>query len=233
MKFSSEDLDVNLDYNNVTYINFTTENYWEKMISSRHRVSVSIENNSIRCDCQVYNFLRYLEGRLHQNVNETFQLVIGDSKCHGPSDFRGITITDLRSETLTCNINKQNSNVECPHKCDCHMRPENNTFTVDCSYKGLTEAPRKLDYPPNHQIDHIVLNLTGNYLETMPYLGQKVYNNVTTLALDHNKISSVTIDGLSNKLEVKIKPSKVLKNLSLSMFSSKGHLKIIWDSEKR
>ena len=203
MQFSSEDLDVNLDYNNVTYIKFETENYWEEMNSSNHRVSVSIENNPIQCDCQVYDFLRYLEGRLHENVNKTFQLSIGKSKCHGPSDFREITITDLRSKTLTCNINEPNFNVECPDKCTCHMRPEDNTFIVDCSYKGLTEAPRKLDYPPNYQIDHILLNLTGNYLKTMPYLGRNVYNNVTTLALGHNKILNVTTDGLSNKLKVR------------------------------
>ena len=199
MKFSSENMNVNLDYNNVTYINFTKENNWEQIDSSRHRVSISIENNPIRCDCQVYDFLRHLEGRLH----ETFQFVIGQSKCHGPSDYREITITDLRSKTLTCNINEQNSNVECPDKCTCYMRPEDNTFIIDCSYKGLTEAPRKLDYPLNHQIDHIVLNLTGNYLETIPYLGANVYNNVTTLALGHNKIFNVTTDDLSNKIEVR------------------------------
>ena len=223
MQFSSEDLDVNLDYNNVSYIKFTTENYWEKMNSSNHRVSVSIENNRIQCDCQVYDFLRYLEGRLHENVNKTFQLFIGNSKCHGPSSFREIAITDLRSKTLTCNINETNFNVECPDKCTCHMCPEDNTFIVDCNYKGLTEAPRKLDYPPNHQIDHIELNLTGNYLKTMPYLGRNVYNNVTTLALGHNKIFNLTTDGLSNKLEVReIKPLQVFKNSSLSMFFFSG-----------
>ena len=83
------------------------------------------------------------------------------------------------------------------------MRLENNGFIIDCGYKGLVEAPGKLDYPRSHRIDRIELNLTGNYLTKMPHLGQNGYNKVTLLALDHNNISSVTVDGLSNKLEVR------------------------------
>ena len=206
MQFLSQNLRVNLDYNNVTYIDLTTVEVWavERRVSS---VSISIENNPIRCDCRVYDFLRYLEGRLNPKVMKTFQLLIGESKCHGPSDFHDTAITDLRSKTLKCNVNEQDHKVKCPGKCKCYMRPENNTFIVDCGYKGLMEAPQKLDFPPNLRIDHVELNLTGNYLTQMPDLDQNGYNKVTSLMLDHNNISSVTIDGLSNKLEVrKMKP---------------------------
>ena len=176
-------------------------------------VAISIENNPIQCDCRLYDFLRYLDGRMHPNVNKTLELLIGISKCHGPSEFRDIAITDLRSKTLTCNVNEGDLKVECPDTCNCYMRPENEAFIIDCSYKGLIEAPRKLDFPPNLRIDHIELNLSGNYLRQMPNLNQNGYNNVTILMLDHNNISSVTVNGLSNKLEVrKMKLLQVFKN---------------------
>ena len=188
-------------------------------------VTISIENNPIRCDCRLSDFLRYLEGRLHPEVENKLRLLIGNTECHGPSDFRQILITDLRLKTFKCNVNERDFGVECPDKCNCYMYPENNTFTVDCGYKDLMEAPRKLDYPPNLRIDHIELNLTGNYLTKMPDLRQNGYNNVTILALDHNNISSITVDGLSTKLNVRdMKPLQVFKQFFLVNDFSIGHL---------
>ena len=187
----------------MTYIDLRTLEAWAVNSSRSHSVPISIENNPIQCDCRLYDFLRYLEGRLHPNVKNTLKLLIGKSKCHGPRDFRETAITDLRSKTFKCNVNERDIGVKCPEKCNCYMRPENNDFIVDCSYKSLMEAPWKLDYPPNHRIDRIELNLTGNYVRKMPDLGQNGYNKVTILALDHNNISSVTVNGLSNKLEVR------------------------------
>ena len=192
MHFSSQNLKVNLDNNNVTYIDLKTLEDWA--IKSRVRpVTISIENNPMRCDLRLYDFLRYLEGRLHSNVNNTLQLLIGKSKCHSPSDSRKIAITDSRSKTLKYNVNKRDFGVECPEKNNCYMHPENNTFIVECGYKGVIKAPRKIDCPLNHQIDHIELNMTGNYLTKMPVLDQNGYNNVTVLTLNHNKIWSVTL----------------------------------------
>ena len=187
----------------MTNVDLKTVETWAVDKNRKGSVLISIENNPIRCDCGLYDFLRYLEGRMHPNVNKSLKLLIGESKCHGPSEYHDMTITDLRSETLQCNVNEGDFQVECPDKCKCFMRPEDNAFIVDCTYKGLTEAPRKLDCPRNYRIDHIELNLTGNYLTKMPDLGQNGYNNVTILGLDHNNISSVTLDGLSNKLQVK------------------------------
>ena len=203
MKFSSQNLTVNLEYNNLTYIDLTTVETWAVKRNPAHSVTISIKNNPIRCDCQLYDFLRYLDGRLHRNVRNTLKLLIGESKCHGPRDFLEIPITHLRSKTLTCNVNEQDFGVQCPDKCNCHMHPESNGFIVDCGYKGLIEAPRKLDCLLNHRIDRIEMNLTGNYLTKMPDLGQNGYNRVTMLRLDHNNISSVTVNGLSNELEVR------------------------------
>ena len=209
-----QNLKVNLDYNNVTYIDLKNVDKY-RIEHLRFHVSISIQNNPIRCNCKLYDFLLYLEGRLHAKVKETLELLIGKSKCHGPREYRDIVITDLRSQTLQCNVNEEDLGIECPNKCVCYMRPENNTFIVDCGFKGLMEAPRKIDCPPHH---HFELILTGNYLTKMPNLDQNGYNNVTTLALDHNNISSITVDGLSNKLKVKkIKPLQVFKNLCHSI----------------
>ena len=217
LRFSSPDLKVDLDYNNVDYINLTSIEDWA--VEPRPRpVWISIQNNPIRCDCRLYDLLRYLEGRMDRNVNKNLKLLIGKSKCHSPYDRRGMAITDLQSKTLKCNVSEQDFGAECPNKCSCYIHPEINTFIVNCSYKGLMNPPWKLDYPLNRRIDHIELNLTGNYLTKMPNLDQNGYNKVTTLTLDHNNISTVTIDGLSNKLKVKkIKPPQVFENLSLSM----------------
>ena len=226
MQFLSQGVKVSLDYNNVTYLDLTSVEDWAPVGGRPRDISISIENNPIQCDCRLYDFLRFLEGRLHPNGNETLQLLIGESKCHGPSDLREIAIADLRSKTLTCNVNELESEVECPDKCNCYMRPENNAFIVDCGYKDLMEPPRKLECPPNLRLDHIELNLTGNYLTKMPDLDKNGYKNVTILTLDHNNITAVTVDGLSNTLEVrKIKPLQVFKNFSLSMIFLIGYLK--------
>ena len=164
-----------------------------------HNVIISIANNPIRCDCQLYDLLRYLEGRLHPNVQNAFKFLMGGSnKCHSPSNFRDIDIADLRSETLKCDAKE--SGFDCPDMCDCYLRPENKAFLIDCAYKNLKEAPLKLSSSPNY---HTELNLAGNYLTTMPSLHKNGYERVTILMLQHNNITNVTIDGLSEKLEVK------------------------------
>ena len=201
-------MDVNLNYNKMTYIDLTEVEDWAAKHRPRH-VFISIKKNPIQCDCRLYDFLRYQEGRLQPYVNETLRLEIGKVKCHNQSDFRETLITDLRSKTLKCNFNERDSEFECPDKCNCYLHPENKSFIVNCAYKDSVEAPRKLEYPLDPRIDHIELNLTGNYLTKMPDLQKNGYNNITILTLDHKEISNVTVDGLSNKLKVrKIKSLK-------------------------
>ena len=171
----------------MTYIDLTTvENRTVKI--QPNDITITIDHNPIRCDCRLYDILPHYEGRF----------LIHESKCQSP--------------TFKCKLNERDFR-DCPDKCTCYMRPEDNAFIVDCGYKGLFEAPQTLVSSRSYWINEIELNLTGNYLTRVPDLNKDGYNKVATLMLDHNEISNVIANGLSNKLAVRtIKPLQVMEN---------------------
>lgn len=203
---------VDLTYNNISRIDLPTVEIWTKSRSEPRNVIVSIENNPIRCDCRLYDLLRYLEGRLHPNVLNAFHLKLGKLKCDSPSEFRDVAVTNLKSKTLKCDASDPESNeAHCPDKCKCYMRPEDNAYLVNCAYMGLTEAPAKIETPADYRVE---LNLTGNMLTKMPALSNPGYENLTVLALGHNRISRLLIGKIPHNLKVCIH--------SISLYSARN-----------
>lgn len=199
LQFLSEDLYVDLTHNNISHIFMDRVESWAVERTYSRNVIISVENNPIECDCDLYDLLRYFENRLHPNVKNAFRLEIGQTRCETPKELRNVPVVDLKSKILKCDADTAIFKGNCPESCKCYIRPENKACLIDCANQGLVEAPRKIECPQNRTIE---LNLSGNSLTSVPNLNQPGYDRVTVLSLEHNSISKISIDILSSTLKV-------------------------------
>lgn len=183
----------------------------------KHRnVIILVENNPFRCDCDMYDFLRYLEGDMHPNVQNYFHIKAGDLRCHSPQDWNGVRLDDLSwrrySRNLTCVVKNTGYFTACSDRCDCFLRPIDKAFIFDCSHKSLTSVPSDIEQPDISSlrtftksidsISHIELNFSHNWLTHMPNLRTMRIGPVEKLTLSHNNISDISLDGLSTSMKV-------------------------------
>lgn len=161
-----------------------------------HDAKILVNDNPLHCDCKLYDFLRYIEGRMDPKVQDYFHIIPGNLTCQSPRELKDVLVTNLKSELLTCVTPK-----ECPEKCICLERPEDNTFIFDCSHKGLTSAPSDIKkFNGSFQYE---LNFSGNQLTRMPDVKAMGLGSVKKLILSHNVISEISLDGLSNTIQVR------------------------------
>ncbi|CAD6209125.1 GSCOCT00003739001.2-RA-CDS [Cotesia congregata] len=189
---------VDLTYNMIESINIY-RNVYEKLIENYpHDVVIDIGNNPLKCDCEIYDLLQYFEGELPY-LHNRFYLKAEDLKCDSPQKIKGLAVKNLKSKNFTCvyRDSENNDSKSCPNQCECTTRQSDEAFLVNCSYRGLKEAPQSFNNPGHH----VEMDLSGNFLKTMPSLNQKGYENITILRLNNNNISSIDANNLSDTLE--------------------------------
>lgn len=159
---------------------------------------ILVDNNPLHCDCDLYYFLRYIEGRMHPKVQNNFHIIPGNLTCQSPKELKNVRVIDLKSKLLTCIV----SNPEvCPEECDCLVRPEDVTFIFNCSRKNLSSVPIAIKKPK--KFFQIELDFSGNQLTRMPDLKAMELGVVKKLRLSHNFISEISLDGLSSTIQVR------------------------------
>lgn len=194
MQFLSKSIRVNLTHNNIKFIDLHEAEYLSQFQDTAHDEIIFVGNNPLHCGCDVYDLLRYLEGKIHPNVHKSFHITVENLTCQSPEDLKGVYVTDLKSNLLKCSV------PTCPERCVCYFKPEGNTFILDCSNKNLIEIPSNANI--TNDFGQYELNYTGNKLTTMPDVSRLKIGPVKNLSLSHNRISHVTLNGLPNTLEV-------------------------------
>ncbi|XP_031848594.1 toll like receptor [Nomia melanderi] len=195
LQFISSKIKVDLRYNNIKHIYLNSAEKLASFHISRD-VIILVDNNPIACDCDLYDFVRYLEGKMHPNVQNYFHIISGDLMCQSPEWIMNISVSNLKSKSLKCNV------VDiCPTNCTCWVKPYNKAFLVDCSYRNLTNIPRNIQALPNYQLE---LNFTGNKLSQLLPLRDIGLDNVSIseLLLSNNDISNVPLDALPLDINV-------------------------------
>ncbi|XP_014472682.1 PREDICTED: protein toll [Dinoponera quadriceps] len=203
LQFLSRKLKVDLTYNKIERI-FINENEVMSIASSQtwpRDVIISVQNNPVICDCLMYSFLRYNEGRMHPYVQNYFHIFPGDLSCRSPKWVENMKVMDLRSKTLQCIINDANHfNISCPEECICILRPEDKALRIDCSSKNLTDVPSDVKDPGDKY--KLGLDFSGNMIKKMPNLAELNLQSARLLDLSHNNISEIFRDGLPNVVQV-------------------------------
>lgn len=188
--------------NNIQKILFNN-NYFEPILRPKNKfkkIMILLDDNPLICDCQIYQFLRYLESNEYLSPDNILNLKMDNLFCKEPDWLYNKHLVDLSSKSLKCLIDEpHNWNAECPDKCECWIRPENSAYLIDCSGKNLTQAPKLIKAPDDYFIE---INLSNNYLTNMPPLNRYGYEKVTVMLLSSNHILNIPIEPLSMHIRV-------------------------------
>jgi len=201
VQFVSNKIEVDLTHNKIEHIVLNDAEQIVKIqgifTHDDHFAEILVNDNPLHCDCKLYDFLRYIEGEMDPKVQDYFQIIPGNLTCQSPRELKDVLVTNLKSKLLTCVVTPK----ECPEKCTCLERPEDNTFIFDCSHKDLTSVPS--DIKKLNDSFQYELNFTGNQLTRMPDVKAMGLGSVKKLILSHNVISEISLDGLSNTIQVR------------------------------
>lgn len=206
LQFVSNNIRVNLTHNKISNIQMSGAELVARYQEFPRDVIILIEHNPLNCDCNLYDFLRYLDGKMHPNVQNYLHIIPGNLTCATPDWLNNVEIANLRSKTLKC-IEEEYLHVKskCPMNCMCWVRPEDTTRIIDCSYKNLNElliTKSEKSYGPPVEGFHIELNLTGNKLKEIPSIELLGSQYVTSLLLSHNNISHIPLEKLPENLQI-------------------------------
>lgn len=200
LQFMSDNLKLDLTHNKIEHIFLKDAEFIANSQKTPRDVIITMENNPVICDCFLYDFLRYIEGRLHPYVQNFFHIIPGNLSCRSPKWLEDIKITDLRSKTLKCMIKDANLDIPCPQECDCILRPEDKAFEIDCSNKNLTQLPSDVKDPG--EPFKLGLDFSGNMLKKMPNLTELKLQSAKLINLSNNNISEVFLNGLPDAVQV-------------------------------
>ncbi|XP_063987785.1 protein toll [Diachasmimorpha longicaudata] len=198
--FSSQNLYVDLSFNRIETISLMyAEIYARSWETAKNKtVTVSIENNPLNCDCDIYDLLRYQEGDMDAKVKNIVDLKMTNLTCQKPSWLATTPVENIKFESLKCLVEDATIyNATCPDVCKCWMKPNNRSYIIDCSYRNLTKAPDHVRAPQGLSIE---LYLGGNSLRNMPSMSSPGYDTVKVLSLSRNEITQLPLEGLSNNL---------------------------------
>lgn len=196
LQFVSNNIKVNLTHNQIKVINLAHVEEIAKYQKVPRDVLIFVEANPIKCDCSAYDFLRYLDGRLHSYVQNYFHIIPGHLTCQTPERLADVEVTNLKSKQLKCQISDP-----CPDRCTCWLIRDDETFLIDCSHKNLTSVPRNIKTLPSHNVE---LNFTGNELTRMLPLTEIGLDDIqiSKLLLSNNNINKISVNELPLNMKV-------------------------------
>ncbi|XP_051173180.1 protein toll-like [Leptopilina boulardi] len=210
----SNDFILDVSFNKIKTINLNCENYFHEEVHKN--ITLLLNDNPLKCDGALYNFLRFLDNAMRNPVREKLFLEIGPMKCLVSKDYEGILLSDINLKEYKSYPSKEEiKNYEmCPKACDLRRRHYDRTFIIDCSNRNLTEIPETLCFLKEKGYTN-ELNLSGNFIKNISNLPQIGYDNLTNVFLSNNQISNITLEMLSSPTLRRVK----LDNNLLSLIS--------------
>lgn len=171
--------------------------------SAPRDVIINIENNPINCGCEVYDFLRFLNGEMHPYVQNFVHIKVKDLKCYEPAEAIGLKVQDLRHDKLTCKLENLMPRPGDPcavnGQCECYQRPYDRALLLNCTDRNLDKAPEWIE---TKNMAKVELSLQRNNLKEAPAMNKQGYEKVEKLDLSHNKIEAIDERVLSPNLQV-------------------------------
>ncbi|XP_011506298.1 PREDICTED: protein toll-like [Ceratosolen solmsi marchali] len=229
LQFISSSVSVDLRHNNISRVVLARLELMAANQSAPRDVIVDIADNPIRCDCEVYELLRYLNGDMHPYVQNYVHLRPGNLSCESPDYIRGAQVFELKAKSLKCLVESEQPRPGDPCSpsggaCTCWLRPEDRALLLDCAARNLTRPPEWIDA---RAVAKVELDLTMNELKEPPSMYKKGYEKVTSLNLAKNRISVVDERLLSPNLKTLLLDGNNLTSIDskiLDRLSNSSHI---------
>nr|ALE77056.1 toll-like receptor [Portunus trituberculatus] len=158
-------------------------------------IKIELKDNPLICDCSLYNFALWLQGKISEGDVQLNVVDKADVKCSMPDDKsvqKFVMTVDL--STLVCN------REECPTSCTCITRPHDNMFFMECIQQRLQAIPPLKAYLPLGDYS-VTLNLKNNFIASLEGLQSPEYSNVVNLTVAHNALKFINESYLPRRLK--------------------------------
>ncbi|XP_058806258.1 protein toll-like [Phymastichus coffea] len=193
---------IDLSYNRISKINMSALSFAlsARDVNETGKMTMSLRENPLRCDCELTDFVRYLAG---QDEGEAGKIIIDDHEyyggisCASPAELKGLPVFKLRPAELSCVVETSAADDACNGTCRCLEYTAKRVLAVDCSRRNLTRLPLMIH---NEHDSSIELNMTGNNLQLATYSDRPYSSNVTSLDLSNCNVNDVTLDMFSPRL---------------------------------
>lgn len=220
-KFSKDELKINLDSNNITYLDFygAEQTAYQQPIYNTYAESatvISINNNPIICDCTFIDFSKYIKGDMYPGVKTAIYIIYNNVTCASPNIFKGLQIENISPDMLFCPLEEVLKDFECSseERCHCGWRPFDSTLVVDCSGSKLSKVP-DIYLPDDLPYNQTEIHLEQNHLAMGPNASNSGYENATILFLNDNLLEELV--WLPPDLEVLTLHNNRLHNLDYNV----------------
>lgn len=199
------------------------------------KINVLIENNPIKCDCLLHDFVRYLRSEIDPRVLSSVNVIPGKTTCASPPNLEGELLTNLYPLELTCPLDHLLNGVKCPEHCTCNVRLYDSAVIVNCSHSSVKNIPM-LPNITGFTLNHTELHMEGNHIRSL--MNNVDFANVdnahiTKLFLANNNITDLTFFGLSQGVEVLDLRNNTIRHVNSSiadMLNNSTSLKKLWIS---
>ncbi|XP_043464269.1 protein toll-like, partial [Leptopilina heterotoma] len=224
---------LDVSHNNIKEIYFTNHET-EFDVEIGRNITLFLNDNPLECNDALYDLLRYLDGSMTAKVREKLFIETGTMRCSAPKEYEGIPLSQINSKDYkSMPLGEQIVNYElCPRECDLRKWHANKTFTIDCSYRNITNVPKTLCYSGEEGYN-TELDLTGNFIKDLSQAPPFGYEKMRNIFLSHNQISNITLGMFSSpKLrlvtldnnQLSSMSSEIVRHFSLSkMTATLGH----------
>lgn len=205
---SREGLTIDFTFNQIEEINFQQD-----IDASMLPIEVLLDNNTIKCDCKIFDFVKYLVNRSNDTEKQSnIKVRIGDLQCAKPENMANVLVKNLRTRELVCPLDDETTSIKlCPEGCSCLVRPDDRHLLVTCpSNVNIDDLP----IASTVNLQETELTLENGNLTALPKIQSEGYKQVTKLIVNNNNIGVVELVNLPPKLR-----ALHLENNNLKTFS--------------
>jgi protein toll len=208
---------INLVGTQLAHLNFSRiENQILNNPAKRPKIILNIQNNFVTCGCDIYDYVRYVQGKMNETVYRMLTVNDQNVTCASPPRLAHRQVSKLSLNKILCVSNAPSTALApmirkiprdcectrymdiCPPNCCCCFAIHIGELLVNCSRAGYTEFP---DLTVKKEFKTIVLYMEHNNITELPKNDKENYKLVTEIHVEHNQVATFNSSNLLPNLQ--------------------------------
>lgn len=186
LNFTSKYVEVDVRMNQIEEVNmrdWEERNAFDTTAASfkTMEVKIFINQNPMKCDCNLLPFIRYLKLRNNLEMGRIYYFEANQLSCSSPPNDLNyqVPLTSVSEETMWCEVR------DCDAPCTCRRNAIHRSVAVNCSGRYLVEM---IDRLPSNTTK---VDLENNHFTSLEMLERPQWDNVTEVYLGQNYLKDI------------------------------------------
>ena len=182
---------------------------------------IDIKNNGALCDCNAHPLHSFITKLYNEtrDIDTFYKFYFTNWKCQAPLALDGTEILNVPDDRFLCDVSKMMRN--CPLNCVCRQRALDQTVSVDCSGRNLTDLPVNV---PSNTTSLIMSDNRLSHISARSYIINLHYFDLSNNAL--KTIGGDLISHFNYLLELDLRKNRLQE--PPGGFSDKPNIRKLW-----